>query len=103
MALLVYVDDIILADDDSELCAVFKDHLHKCFHIRDLGHLKYFWGIEMARNSQGLFLCQRKYGLEIIDECGLLGSKPVDFPIEMNQKLALASGKPLSNPLNIIT
>ena len=81
----------------------FKAYLDKCFHIKDLGHLKYFLGIKVIRNSQGLFLCQREYALEIIDECGLLGSKPVDFPIEMNQKLALASGKPLSNPLNIIT
>lgn len=28
----------------------------------------------------------------IADECGLLGAKPVDFPIEENHKLALASG-----------
>ena len=35
--------------------------------------------------------------MEIIDECRLLGSKPVDFSIEMNHKLALASGKSLSN------
>ena len=68
-ALLVYVDDIVLIGNDFELCASFKAYLDKCFHIKDLGHLKYFLRIEVARNFQGLFLCQRKYAIEIIDEC----------------------------------
>jgi len=98
MALLMYVDNIILTGNDSKLCTDFEFYLDQCFHINDLGALKYFLGIEVARNAQWLFLCQRKYALEIINECGLLGSKPVDSPIELNHKLALASGKPLSNP-----
>ena len=39
-----------------------------------------------------MFLSQRKYALEIVDECGLLGAKPSDFPLEENHKLALATG-----------
>jgi len=42
-------------------------------------------------------LCQRKYALEIIEECGLLGAKPVEFPLEINHKLALASGPSLED------
>jgi len=79
-------------------------HVHLSKHIyiitfvsKILGHLKYFLVIEVARNSQGLFLSQRKYALEIIDECGLLGAKPVDFPMEANHKLTLTSGKPLDD------
>ena len=45
-----------------------------------------------------MFLCQRKYALEIIDECGLLGAKPVEFPMEQNHKLALAKGTLLDDP-----
>jgi len=71
MALLIYVDDIVLISNDSKFCDDFKAYLDKCFHIKDLGVLKYFLGIEVTRSSQGLFLCQRKYALEIIDECGL--------------------------------
>jgi len=60
--------------------------------MKDLGLLKYFLGIEVARGPKGLFMCQRKYALEIVDECNLLGSNPVDSPIEENHKLALADG-----------
>ena len=98
MALLVYVDDLVLTGNDSQTCSQFKSYLSQCFHIKDLGILKYFLGIEVARSPKGIFLCQRKYALEIVDECGMLGSKPVAFPMETNHKLALATGKLLSDP-----
>lgn len=90
LALLVYVDDIILVGNDSQACATFKGYLNDCFSIKDLGPLKYFLGIEVARGPKGLFLSQRKYALEIVDECGLLGSKPTDFPtVEITNLLLL--------------
>ena len=55
MALLIYVDDLVLTGNDDGLCAQFKDYLHNCFHIKDLGRLKYFLGIEVARSKKGLF------------------------------------------------
>ena len=61
MALLVYVNDIVLIGNDSKLCANFKAYLDKCFHIKDLGPLKYFLGIEVSRSTDGTFLYQRKY------------------------------------------
>ena len=72
MALLVYVDDLVLTGNDSDLCASFKSYLNTCFQIKDLGALKSFLGIEVATNSQGLFLCQQKYAHDIMDDCGLL-------------------------------
>jgi len=90
LALLVYVDDIILAGNDPQACSVFKTYLNNCFRIKDLGPLKYFLGIEVARGPRGLFLSQRKYALEIVEESGLRGNKPTAFPMEENHKLALA-------------
>ena len=54
-------------------------------------------GIEVARCAKGLFLCQRKYTLDIISEVGLLGSKPSGFPIEQNHHLAQATDSLLPN------
>lgn len=58
--------------------------------MKDLGTLKYFLGLEVTRGPQGIFVSQRKYALDIISECGLLGAKPSPVPTELNHKLALA-------------
>lgn len=95
---LVYVDDIVISGNDSAALCTFKSYLSDCFKMKDLGPLKYFLGIEVARSSAGLFLYQRKYTLDIISEAGLLGAKPSGFPIEQNHKLGLASGDLLEDP-----
>ncbi|GAA0158722.1 transmembrane signal receptor [Lithospermum erythrorhizon] len=85
---LVYVDDLIIAGNNSGVVATFKKYLSWCFFMKDLGVLKYFLGVEVARSQEGIFLSQRKYALDIISKTSLLGSKPVGFPMEQNQKMA---------------
>ncbi|KAL6349124.1 hypothetical protein AAG906_033780 [Vitis piasezkii] len=46
-----------------------------------------WFGIEVARSRQGIFLSQRKYILDLLAEVGLLECKPVDIPIVQNHKL----------------
>ncbi|CAH9140336.1 unnamed protein product [Cuscuta epithymum] len=94
---LVYVDDLIIAGNDSDAITAFKHYLHTCFHMKDLGHLKYFLGVEVARSAVGIYLCQRKYTLDIISEAGLLGAKPASFPMEQHHGLALANGELLAD------
>lgn len=88
--ILVYVDDFIIARNDISIIQRFKNYLHTCFKMKDLGKLKYFLGLEVARGPDGIFVSQRKYALDIITECGLLGSKPSPTPTELNRKLVMA-------------
>lgn len=62
MHVLVYVDDIIICGNDTAALASFKQYLGHCFHMKDLGPLKYFLGIEVTRSSEssGWFLSLSK-------------------------------------------
>lgn len=98
LSVLVYVDDLILAGNDSQSRLIFKHYLNNCFKIKDLGPLKYFLGIEVARSPKGLFLSQRKYVIDILSEASRTAARPVDFPMEQHHNLALADGPILADP-----
>lgn len=55
--LIVYVDDIVVTGNDEVEMEQLKSNLTREFKIKDLGSLKYFLGIEVARSKQGIFIC----------------------------------------------
>ncbi|GJY46679.1 ribonuclease H-like domain-containing protein [Tanacetum coccineum] len=67
----------------------FKSYLKSKFMIKDLGAMKYFLGIEILDNANGICMTQRKYCLELIHEFGLLAAKPVTTPLPENCVLAV--------------
>ena len=60
----------------------FKLFLDKKFKLKDLGTLKYFLGLEVARTTEGLSLCQRKFILELLSDTGMLACKPSNVPVD---------------------
>ncbi|XP_042952200.1 uncharacterized mitochondrial protein AtMg00810-like [Carya illinoinensis] len=96
--LLVYVNDIIIGGNSHEEIDLLKAYLHSNFKIKELGPLKYFLGLEVARSSAGINICQRKYTLEILEDSRLLGTKPVSTPIELNHKLVHTTNEILQDP-----
>uniref|UniRef100_A0A2N9IL56 Integrase catalytic domain-containing protein n=1 Tax=Fagus sylvatica TaxID=28930 RepID=A0A2N9IL56_FAGSY len=96
--LLVYVDDIILIGDDAPGISQVKQDLGKVFDVKDLGSLRYFLGIEVARSRNGISLSQRKYTLDLLQDTGMLGCRPASTPMDPNLKLSTESGDLLLNP-----
>jgi hypothetical protein len=62
------------------------------------GRLKYFLGIKIA-HSKGkcLFLFQRKYVLNLLQETHKLSAKPASTPMKPNKKLYLKEGEQLKD------
>ncbi|KAL0533130.1 hypothetical protein IC582_030345 [Cucumis melo] len=85
--LIVHVDDIVLTGDDQTEISQLKKRMGDEFEIKDLGNLKYFLGMEVARSKEGISVSQRKYTLDLLTEIGMLGCRPADTPIEFNCKL----------------
>ena len=85
--LIVYVDDIVLTGNCKEEMTHLKHLLSREFEIKDLGHLKYFLGMEVARSSRGVYVSQQKYILDLLRETRMSGCKPVKTPMDPNTKL----------------
>nr|XP_016454964.1 PREDICTED: uncharacterized mitochondrial protein AtMg00810-like [Nicotiana tabacum] len=85
--ILIYVDDLMITGNSSEMIDEVKRSLHKSFKLKDLGKVIYFLGIEIMRSHKGILLNQRKYTLELKSDLGLSGAKPASSPLEQNQKL----------------
>jgi hypothetical protein len=52
IALLVYVDDILIASNDPASVTKLTAFLDDKFKLKDLGHAKYFLGLELARSHK---------------------------------------------------
>ncbi|GFY92444.1 hypothetical protein Acr_08g0008400 [Actinidia rufa] len=94
----VYVDDIIITGDDASGIVQVKCGLRKAFNIKDLGPLRYFLGIEVARSRHGISLSQRKYSLDLLQDTGMLGCRPTSTPMVSNLKILTELGQLLPDP-----
>jgi hypothetical protein len=56
--------------------------------VKDLGQLRYFFGIEIARGAEGIVLSQRKYVLDLLTETGMLECKSAGALIDQKAKLS---------------
>lgn len=58
--LIVYVDGIVLTGDDPDEMKLLQEYLTTEFEMKNLGQLKYFLGIEIARSGQWIFFFTKK-------------------------------------------
>ncbi|XP_070002185.1 uncharacterized protein [Nicotiana sylvestris] len=87
--ILFYVDDLLIIGNDAQLIQSARDNLQKKFKMKYLGELKLFLGIEFTRRKAGILMNQRKYTIDLIDDFGLGGAKPVSTLLECNQRLII--------------
>lgn len=59
--------------------------------MTDLGHLKIFLGIEVSQSDKGIFLSQRKYAFDLLQETSMLACQPTDTPLEEGLKVCVES------------
>ncbi|GJV02856.1 retrovirus-related pol polyprotein from transposon TNT 1-94 [Tanacetum coccineum] len=97
-AVLVYVDDLLITGNDEGQIHSLKSQLSSVFHMKDLGELSYFLGLEVSKSSQSIFISQHKYTKELLKENRVLNNKPYRLPMDPNLKLKADVGTPLPDP-----
>jgi hypothetical protein len=95
--ILLYVDDIVLTASSCTLLQHIIDRLHSEFAMTDLGDLHDFLHMSVTRSSDGLFLCQRQYALEILHRAGMSECHPTTTPVDTKAKLSASDGAPLAD------
>ncbi|KAK9912325.1 hypothetical protein M0R45_036193 [Rubus argutus] len=95
--LLVYVDDIVLTGSNPHYCQYLISQLSTKFSMKDLGPFSFFLGIEVTRTPSALYLSQAKYIHDLLDQTGMLDSKPCPCPTT-SFKLDHTSGDLLHDP-----
>ncbi|RVW64653.1 Retrovirus-related Pol polyprotein from transposon RE1 [Vitis vinifera] len=101
--LVVYVDDIVITGNDHAGISDLKAFVHSKFHTKDLGELKHFLGIEVSRSKKVMFLSQRKYVLDLLEETSKIEAKPCATPMVPNVLLMPDDGDPFYNPKSQFT
>ena len=64
-----------------------KTKLAKEFEMKDLGLMHYFLGLEVWQSSEGIFINQGKYAVEIFKRFNMLEGKVMATPMDANLKL----------------
>ncbi|GAU43961.1 hypothetical protein TSUD_283880 [Trifolium subterraneum] len=83
----VYVDDLIVTGNNSNLINDFKISMKKRFAMSDLGKMKYFLGVEVIQTDEGIFIHQMKYANEILVRFQMENCNAVCSPVVTGCKL----------------
>ena len=84
---------MVVTGNDPDERKALQSYLSSEFEMKDLGHLKYFLGIEVSRSDKGIFLSQRKYALGLLQETGMSTCQPVDTLVEEGLKLCVETNQ----------
>ena len=88
--LLLYVDDMLIARNDSKLIGKLKDRLFKSFDMKDLGPAKQMFGMRITRDRKAkkLWLSQEKYVERVLERFNMKDAKSVSTPLANHFKLS---------------
>lgn len=96
----LYVDDLIYTSDSEALLEGFKRSMKEEFAMTDLGKMKYFLGVEVIQDEDGIFINQKKYALETLEKFGMQDCNSVRNPMIPGNKLTKeGEGRPVDPTL----
>ena len=101
MLISMYVDDVILASNNSNVLMQEKLKLSQNFEMEDQGEIHYCQGmsIKRVRDTKVLTRDQKAYLESVLKRCGMSECKPVSTPIEAGKRFEKLDDN--EDPVNI--
>eukprot|EP00253_Pinus_taeda_P005715 PITA_05715 len=98
LIVVLYVDDVIFTGNDDYLIENFKAVMKEEFEMTDMGLLRYFLGIEVDQNENGIFISQARYVNEVLGIFNMQECKVAITPTVMGLKLSKEDNNKEFNP-----
>lgn len=76
----------------------FIQRLHHTFALKDLGPVFYFLGVEVIRQTDGMYLNQSHYIRKLLDRTNMSDCKPSLSPASSTVQLRKENRNPMSDP-----
>ncbi|GJV40682.1 retrovirus-related pol polyprotein from transposon TNT 1-94 [Tanacetum coccineum] len=67
----IYVDDIIFGSTKSVFAKRFKKLMKDNFEMSMISEMKFFLGLQVHQSSQGIFICQYQYTMDLLKKHGM--------------------------------
>lgn len=80
IVLLLYVDDIVVTGNNSNVLDSLISQLSNQFSLKDMGTLHFFLGIEVLPYKDGLYLSQAKYAKDILNKTMMMCARAIHTP-----------------------
>lgn len=81
--ILLYVDDMLVASEDTLLTEKVIDSISKIFKLTNLGSISTYLGVQVERNDQGVYyIHQQKYIDQILIEYGMEECRTSRIPMD---------------------
>ncbi|PHU06618.1 hypothetical protein BC332_23107 [Capsicum chinense] len=84
--MLIYVDDIVLKDNNEEFIQALITQLSLEFTLKDLRKLHYFLGLEVQYFPGGITLSQGKYTKDLLNRANLIESSHFNTPMALKSQ-----------------
>ncbi|KAM1579597.1 hypothetical protein ACFXTI_041509 [Malus domestica] len=99
IALLLYVDDIILTRANASKVQYVIQELSDVFDLKDMGKLSYFLGLQVEYKTNGdIFINQSKYATDLIHKAGMDSCNPTATPCKPQTQFLASEGTLLDDP-----
>ncbi|KAI0491778.1 hypothetical protein KFK09_026038 [Dendrobium nobile] len=96
--LLIYVDDLLLTRNNSEVIQQLLSQLQVSFSLKQLGNVSLFLGLQVNQTNQGLFLHQTHYTREILNSFCFISCKVAITPMSLKSSQKKFNTDPYDNP-----
>ena len=95
LIIVIFVDDIIFGGND-EARDKFAKEMENGFEMSMIGEMKFFLGLKIVQNNDGIFISQAKYLKDLLKRFGLESCKLVGTPTITSRKLSSKDETPIA-------